>query len=56
MAAAQRARWAGRKGVKIAAEQPLEKKRTISEAHRKALALAAKKRWAKAKRAGKSSL
>jgi hypothetical protein len=59
IAAAQRARWAAKKGVTVAAEpdQPVEKpKRKRSAAWSKALSEAMKKRWAKVRRAGKSSL
>jgi hypothetical protein len=62
MAASQRARWAARRGEAvpeeaqaIQAEKP-KKKRNISEAGRRAMALAGKRRWAKARRAAKLGL
>jgi hypothetical protein len=57
IAAAQRARWAARRGEAPEPEQPLEAPRAgRSAAHRKALSEAMKARWAKARRTGKSSL
>jgi hypothetical protein len=60
IAAAARARWAARRmGKNTAAEpeQPVEKASSgRSVAHRKALSEAMKRRWAKARRAGKSRL
>ncbi len=57
IAAAQRARWAARRGEAPAteAEKP-KKKRNISAAGRRAMSLAGKRRWAKVRRAGKSRL
>jgi hypothetical protein len=47
----------GRKAARTKPEQPVEKpKRKVSAAGRRALSLAAKARWAKAKAAGKSRL
>ena len=57
IAAAQRARWAKQKGVKVAAKAPAKRaRRPMSAAAKKKIALAAKARWAKAKAAGKNSL
>jgi hypothetical protein len=65
MAAAAKARWAARKGqvaqtVEVKTEttsaaepEKPKKKRNISEAGRRAMSLAGKRRWAKARRAGK---
>jgi hypothetical protein len=60
ISAAQKARWAARRGegpsaaaLAIEAEKP---KRARSAAWRQALSAAMKRRWAKARRAGKSSL
>jgi hypothetical protein len=50
MALAQRARWAKLKGESVPAPEPVKAKRKLSEAGRKAIIAATKKRWA-AKRA-----
>ena len=55
--AAQRARWAARRGEAPEPERPVETPRAgRSAAHRKALSEAMKARWAKLRRAGKSRL
>jgi hypothetical protein len=48
----------GKKSAKVAAEPepPAKRKRSISAAGRRAMSLAAKARWAKAKQAGRSRL
>ena len=62
MAASQRVRWAARRGESVPEETPAteaekpKKKRNISEAGRRAMALAGKRRWAKARRAAKLGL
>jgi hypothetical protein len=62
IAAAQRARWAARRGEAVPKETPAteaeqpKKKRKISEAGRRAMSLAGKRRWAEARRARKSRL
>ena len=63
IAAAQRARWAARRGEAVPEEapatepeQPVKRQRNISAAGRRAMSLAAKARWAKAKQAGRSRL
>lgn len=55
IAAAQRARWAKRRGVKPG-KATAKRKRKISAAGRKRLAQLARARWAKAKAQGKKSL
>ena len=54
IAAAQKARWAKTKKVKVV--PAVKKKRKMSAAGRAKIAAAAKARWAKAKAAGKTSL
>jgi hypothetical protein len=53
--AAQKARWAKVKGMKLGETKP-KGRRTVSAATRKAMAAAAKARWAKAKAAGRTRL
>ena len=57
MAAAQKARWAKKKGgVESAVAPAPKKKRKMSAAGRAAIVAAAKARWAKVKAAGKKTL
>ena len=54
--AAQRARWAKRKGKQLSVKPVKKAKRQMSAAARAKISAAAKKRWAKAKAAGKTRL
>jgi hypothetical protein len=54
--AAQRARWAKRKGKQLSVKPVKKAKRQMSAAARAKISAAAKKRWAKAKAAGKTKL
>lgn len=57
MAAAQRARWAAKRGEEAGTAEPARKKRKkMSKAAKAALSAAAKARWKKAKAAGKTRL
>lgn len=56
MAAAQRKRWAAKRGQEVGTMEPAGKKRKMGKAAKAALSAAAKERWRKAKAAGKRRL